>query len=1153
MRKVTAILTALFLLVTMAAQPVMAGVTGADTLAIPEETDLGDNLAVWSTYMFFTDEDGIDIVDVKGGTVEATWTFANGEIPGISVFEPIETLVTDDYIIVSNGLSIAVLKNAKGFSNELPELAVRITKDFANSESFGSVKKMVVSEDKLYIFARATSGEAEVFKMDLATLEDIAYEDEGLMVISAEANAEKVSLGNCDYMWNKIKDDGEKIWAVTYNNEGFAPQKTIILNSVDMETLEVQSVELLSNGVNGFFAKVSGVTEENEEALMASTVYQYGSDLDNNPTLEVLCDAGYAEVTYSEGGAEVRITSDGILALASIFGCTTLDIKENKVSFLIDCGGKTSYFTYNENDDIYEQGTIAIDGDNIFVHTNSGSTANKLIVVSSKNDELDVINTRPAINAQGGTGANDMICIDDMLIALYRNADTMAVVYDISRPGDIPYNISENIRINGTIKVGDYAEIVKWGNGYYYLATTGNGVGVIKTDGTARTANISYTDGKMPIKLYGFGVDGEEVSIKIDGDTASTTVENGLWSYDIHAIENGEHEFEVKNGKKTTFEVDVDVPDMLEAEVSVDEYFVNLDLTNNLDKYAKIFESESFLIRFYEYYENGELAMHDIYSDTTLNLAMGSSTPNAVSYPQMMMVLADGGYIEIVISDENGNPVTDTITVYENRIDYGKTPRIFGDLGDITMEIAGIDYPSRKLTVKGKVETDCERLVLLDVTGGIMSPSNIIKTNSEGGFTYEYIFPEGEVVSGATYNFKATAIGGEGKSADAEYVLMSKDEFESALGYIDENIADGEALIAYLEENEQIAQTIGVNFESEDYIALSGEDKIELMGDVLSEIKKGKQNVANVFKDGAADLRLKARAAAALEALKAETTTKATLTGVLEEYNDVFEISESFWKKYSKDKKIQDINKKFLTYNITDVSKVAEKLKDAYDYVYDDKGESTGGGNNSGKVNPSGGIGDKVEIDVSIANGNTANAYNRYFDDLADAQWAVKAINALAERGIVNGVSGKTFNPNGNVTREEFVKMLVEALGLYDTAATTDFADVSTSHWAYSYIASAQKCGLTKGVDGNSFGLGQLISREEMATMAYRAMIISGQTVSDGDVTFADKNQISNYALDAVGAMSNAGILNGVGDNLFAPKDICSRAMAAKVVYEIIY
>ena len=173
------------------------------------------------------------------------------------------------------------------------------------------------------------------------------------------------------------------------------------------------------------------------------------------------------------------------------------------------------------------------------------------------------------------------------------------------------------------------------------------------------------------------------------------------------------------------------------------------------------------------------------------------------------------------------------------------------------------------------------------------------------------------------------------------------------------------------------------------------------------------------------------------------------------------------------------------------------------------------------------------------------------FNDISDVQWAREAILALSDANIINGVADGKFAPHANVTREQFVKMIVLAFDLYDADASLNgFIDVEAGQWHEKYIASAVNSAIIYGVDHEHFGVGKELSRAEMATICYRAAVAAGKTFPENDAhTYSDNADIPQYAKEAIAAMSGAGIINGIGNNLFAPSDKATRAMAAKVCY----
>lgn len=183
----------------------------------------------------------------------------------------------------------------------------------------------------------------------------------------------------------------------------------------------------------------------------------------------------------------------------------------------------------------------------------------------------------------------------------------------------------------------------------------------------------------------------------------------------------------------------------------------------------------------------------------------------------------------------------------------------------------------------------------------------------------------------------------------------------------------------------------------------------------------------------------------------------------------------------------------------------------------------------------------------------TTPAYSR-FVDVPSSRWSATYINKLASLGIINGTGGGYFEPTLQVTREEFVKMLAGVAGANVSGYTSSrFPDVPMSRWSASYIAWAADRGITTGTDGGRFAPTMKITREEMATMIYRYVQISGKTLpaKNAPVTFADADQISSWAQTAVSVMQQAGIIDGNVTNgryTFDPKVPASREECAKML-----
>lgn len=177
------------------------------------------------------------------------------------------------------------------------------------------------------------------------------------------------------------------------------------------------------------------------------------------------------------------------------------------------------------------------------------------------------------------------------------------------------------------------------------------------------------------------------------------------------------------------------------------------------------------------------------------------------------------------------------------------------------------------------------------------------------------------------------------------------------------------------------------------------------------------------------------------------------------------------------------------------------------------------------------------------------------FVDIDEAKWATRPITKLAEAGIISGTGDGKFQPNREVTRAEFVKMLT---GLFDEEPEQDsdqrFADVPESDWAFRYVNQAARVGLVVGGADGLFHPNDLVTREEMAVMTARLLkqleISSGASGSAS--AFADAETVSEWAVDSVTALKAAGIVKGDLGNRFNPKNSLTRAEAAQIIYNVL-
>lgn len=175
------------------------------------------------------------------------------------------------------------------------------------------------------------------------------------------------------------------------------------------------------------------------------------------------------------------------------------------------------------------------------------------------------------------------------------------------------------------------------------------------------------------------------------------------------------------------------------------------------------------------------------------------------------------------------------------------------------------------------------------------------------------------------------------------------------------------------------------------------------------------------------------------------------------------------------------------------------------------------------------------------------------FTDVAEDAWYHDYVYDLVYRGVVNGMTATTYEPEGKLTRAQFVKLLACSLEEAETLKTYEgqhpFTD-SEGHWAEAYIAWAKDKGIVEGVSATEFDPEAPITREQMATIFGRYALKQGIELPKSENaagSFPDADKISEYAREFVELMRIAGILNGYEDGTFRPQGNATRAEAAKL------
>ncbi len=133
--------------------------------------------------------------------------------------------------------------------------------------------------------------------------------------------------------------------------------------------------------------------------------------------------------------------------------------------------------------------------------------------------------------------------------------------------------------------------------------------------------------------------------------------------------------------------------------------------------------------------------------------------------------------------------------------------------------------------------------------------------------------------------------------------------------------------------------------------------------------------------------------------------------------------------------------------------------------------------------------------------------------------------------------------------------MLVRALGLEaEIGNVASFNDIEQSDYYYESLLIAKQLGIVTGVDGSSFNPKGEISRQDMMVIVARALKLAGKLQSEGSAEdldgFLDASSVAGYAQASVAALISEGIIQGDGSSIH-PAGSATRAQAAVVIYRI--
>lgn len=182
-------------------------------------------------------------------------------------------------------------------------------------------------------------------------------------------------------------------------------------------------------------------------------------------------------------------------------------------------------------------------------------------------------------------------------------------------------------------------------------------------------------------------------------------------------------------------------------------------------------------------------------------------------------------------------------------------------------------------------------------------------------------------------------------------------------------------------------------------------------------------------------------------------------------------------------------------------------------------------------------------VAVTLSDGDTVKVVDnsKTFDDVADNYWGAEAVDFAVSRELFAGTSATTFAPDTAMTRAMIVTVLARFEGVDTTTGST-------------WYEAGQQWAMENGVsDGTNMDAS--LTREQLATMLYRYAQSKGYDTTQSGMAireYADFEQISDYAVEAMTWAVNTGLISGTSTTTLSPQGLATRAQVATILMRFI-
>ena len=191
-----------------------------------------------------------------------------------------------------------------------------------------------------------------------------------------------------------------------------------------------------------------------------------------------------------------------------------------------------------------------------------------------------------------------------------------------------------------------------------------------------------------------------------------------------------------------------------------------------------------------------------------------------------------------------------------------------------------------------------------------------------------------------------------------------------------------------------------------------------------------------------------------------------------------------------------------------------------------------------------------------VNSGSGSNASQTVFTDMAGYSAAQQAaVNYLYDHNITRGMTTTQYGPQNSIRRGDFARMVYIAFDLTPSASSRPFQDVPATAYYAQAVNALYSRGIVSGIGGGLYDPNGTLTRQDAVCIVQRAMRAVGWSADDGSVSslyrYSDGGSVSGYAQGAMAFAVDRGILP-TGGSWLNPTQPLSRVDMAEILYRVL-